>query len=205
MKIFQKTIWDVKNCCLWKGYSKRTRCGYWGILVFLRFWKYIFFYYSLFFLALPLKLFWSSFWFARLMFIRNLYSLLKWFAFNMLQQKHNHVLMRSTTYIYWRPPDQCKFVFDLQRDFLNNKIYLNRNSINFWLLNVLLRVQYSDYWIEKEIWIFPSAQRSLNILNFLYFLFLQDLLACLSPSDVQQMLDELASDPDDKHVPASVR
>lgn len=33
----------------------------------------------------------------------------------------------------------------------------------------------------------------------------QDLLACLAPTEVQQMLDELASDPDDKHVPASVR
>ena len=31
------------------------------------------------------------------------------------------------------------------------------------------------------------------------------LLACLSSTEVQQMLDELASDPDDKHVPASVR
>ena len=34
---------------------------------------------------------------------------------------------------------------------------------------------------------------------------LQDLLACLSSTEVQQMLDELASDPDDKHVPPSVR
>ena len=33
----------------------------------------------------------------------------------------------------------------------------------------------------------------------------QDLLACLSSTEVQQMLDELASDPDDKHVPPSVR
>ena len=33
----------------------------------------------------------------------------------------------------------------------------------------------------------------------------QDLLACLSSSEVQEMLDELASDPDDKHVPPSVR
>ena len=33
----------------------------------------------------------------------------------------------------------------------------------------------------------------------------KDLLACLSSSEVQQMLDELASDPDDKHVPPSVR
>ena len=34
---------------------------------------------------------------------------------------------------------------------------------------------------------------------------IKDLLACLSSSEVQQMLDELASDPDDKHVPPSVR
>ena len=34
---------------------------------------------------------------------------------------------------------------------------------------------------------------------------IEDLLACLSSSEVQQMLDELASDPDDKHVPPSVR
>ena len=34
---------------------------------------------------------------------------------------------------------------------------------------------------------------------------IEDLLACLSATEVQQMLDELASDPDDKHVPASVR
>ena len=34
---------------------------------------------------------------------------------------------------------------------------------------------------------------------------IKDLLACLSSTEVQQMLDELASDPDDKHVPASVR
>ncbi|XP_023344430.1 tropomodulin-3 [Eurytemora carolleeae] len=34
---------------------------------------------------------------------------------------------------------------------------------------------------------------------------IEDLLACLSPSEVQALLDELASDPDDKHVPASVR
>ena len=33
----------------------------------------------------------------------------------------------------------------------------------------------------------------------------QDLLACLSPAEVQALLDELANDPDDKHVPASVR
>ena len=32
-----------------------------------------------------------------------------------------------------------------------------------------------------------------------------DLLACLSPTEVQALLDEIASDPDDKHVPASVR
>jgi len=34
---------------------------------------------------------------------------------------------------------------------------------------------------------------------------IEDLLACLSSSEVQEMLDELASDPDDKHVPPSVR
>jgi len=34
---------------------------------------------------------------------------------------------------------------------------------------------------------------------------IEDLLACLSPTEVQALLDELASDPDDKHVPASVR
>ena len=34
---------------------------------------------------------------------------------------------------------------------------------------------------------------------------IEDLLACLSSTEVQQMVDELASDPDDKHVPASVR
>jgi len=34
---------------------------------------------------------------------------------------------------------------------------------------------------------------------------IEDLLACLSSTEVQQMLDELASDPDDKHVPPSVR
>jgi len=34
---------------------------------------------------------------------------------------------------------------------------------------------------------------------------IEDLLACLSPSEVQALLDDLASDPDDKHVPASVR
>ena len=34
---------------------------------------------------------------------------------------------------------------------------------------------------------------------------IEDLLACLSSSEVQQMVDELASDPDDKHVPPSVR
>merc|ERR1711892_1643881 len=34
---------------------------------------------------------------------------------------------------------------------------------------------------------------------------IEDLLACLSSTEVQQMLDELASDPDDKHVPPSVK
>ena len=34
---------------------------------------------------------------------------------------------------------------------------------------------------------------------------IEDLLAWLSSTEVQQMVDELASDPDDKHVPASVR
>merc|ERR1711892_1589871 len=34
---------------------------------------------------------------------------------------------------------------------------------------------------------------------------IEDLLACLSSSEVQEMLDELASDPDDEHVPPSVR
>jgi len=34
---------------------------------------------------------------------------------------------------------------------------------------------------------------------------IEDLLACLSPSEVVELLDELASDPDDKHVPPSVR
>ena len=30
-------------------------------------------------------------------------------------------------------------------------------------------------------------------------------MACLSPAEVQALLDELAGDPDDKHVPPSVR
>jgi len=34
---------------------------------------------------------------------------------------------------------------------------------------------------------------------------IEDLLACLSPTEVATILDELASDPDDKHVPPSVR
>lgn len=34
---------------------------------------------------------------------------------------------------------------------------------------------------------------------------IEDLLACLSPAEVQALLDELAGDPDDKHVPPSVR
>lgn len=34
---------------------------------------------------------------------------------------------------------------------------------------------------------------------------IEDLLACLSPSEVQALLDDLSSDPDDRHVPASLR
>ena len=34
---------------------------------------------------------------------------------------------------------------------------------------------------------------------------LEDLLACLSPAEVQKLVDEFAADPDDKHLPASVR
>ena len=33
----------------------------------------------------------------------------------------------------------------------------------------------------------------------------EDLLAMLSPKDIQAMVDEMAADPDDKHLPASVR
>ena len=33
----------------------------------------------------------------------------------------------------------------------------------------------------------------------------EDLLAGLSPEEVQALVDEMASDPDDKHLPASVR
>ena len=34
---------------------------------------------------------------------------------------------------------------------------------------------------------------------------LEDLLAMLSPSDIESMVNEMAADPDDKHLPASVR
>ena len=34
---------------------------------------------------------------------------------------------------------------------------------------------------------------------------LEDLLGQLSPDEVQNLVDEMASDPDDKHLPASVR
>lgn len=34
---------------------------------------------------------------------------------------------------------------------------------------------------------------------------LEDLLSALAPSEVQSLVDEMASDPDDKHLPASVR
>ncbi len=33
----------------------------------------------------------------------------------------------------------------------------------------------------------------------------EDLLSALSPSEVQALVDEMASDPDDKHLPPSVR
>jgi hypothetical protein len=33
----------------------------------------------------------------------------------------------------------------------------------------------------------------------------EDLLSALSADDVESLLDEMASDPDDKHLPASVR
>ncbi len=34
---------------------------------------------------------------------------------------------------------------------------------------------------------------------------LEDLLSALAPSEVNQLVDEMAADPDDKHLPASVR
>lgn len=34
---------------------------------------------------------------------------------------------------------------------------------------------------------------------------LEDLLTGLNPDEVQALVDEMASDPDDKHLPASVR
>ena len=34
---------------------------------------------------------------------------------------------------------------------------------------------------------------------------LEDLLSALAPSEIQSLVDEMASDPDDKHLPASVR
>lgn len=34
---------------------------------------------------------------------------------------------------------------------------------------------------------------------------LEDLLAALAPSEITQLVDEMAADPDDKHLPASVR
>jgi hypothetical protein len=34
---------------------------------------------------------------------------------------------------------------------------------------------------------------------------LEDLMASLSPDELNALVDEMASDPDDKHVPASVR
>ena len=34
---------------------------------------------------------------------------------------------------------------------------------------------------------------------------LEDLLAVLSPAEVQALVDEMAADPDDVHIPASVR
>ena len=33
----------------------------------------------------------------------------------------------------------------------------------------------------------------------------EDLLGMLSPKDIQSLVDEMAADPDDKHLPASVR
>ena len=34
---------------------------------------------------------------------------------------------------------------------------------------------------------------------------LEDLMASLSPDELNKLVDEMASDPDDKHMPASVR
>ena len=34
---------------------------------------------------------------------------------------------------------------------------------------------------------------------------LEDLLSALAPSEVNQLVEEMAADPDDKHLPASVR
>ena len=34
---------------------------------------------------------------------------------------------------------------------------------------------------------------------------LEDLMASLSPDELEKLVDEMASDPDDKHMPASVR
>ena len=34
---------------------------------------------------------------------------------------------------------------------------------------------------------------------------LEDLLSVLSPEEVAALVDEMAADPDDKHMPASVR
>ena len=34
---------------------------------------------------------------------------------------------------------------------------------------------------------------------------LEDLLTALSPEEVAHLVDEMAADPDDKHMPASVR
>jgi hypothetical protein len=34
---------------------------------------------------------------------------------------------------------------------------------------------------------------------------LEDLLHSLSPAEVQALVDEMAADPDDVHIPASVR
>ena len=33
----------------------------------------------------------------------------------------------------------------------------------------------------------------------------EELLGLLSPKDIQSLVDEMAADPDDKHLPASVR
>ena len=34
---------------------------------------------------------------------------------------------------------------------------------------------------------------------------MEDLLAALSPEEVSHLVDEMAADPDDKHMPASAR